>query len=424
MSGGYLICGGRTLLGTLSTQGSKNASFGILAALLTCPKKTNFEVFGLPKLTDIDVYLSNLESCGVSVDHQGGSTIIVAPGIQELLPPAPDIGGATRASYYLAPALAHGLGNSELTFPGGCSIGDRSMDLHFEVAKAFGMKVEISPSAYSISRGSAPEFVDYTLRFPSRGATISAIIHAASSRSKLLLRNANTSPEANALKMVLSNWLSVEWFGATVFAAPADFLPESRISISIPEDRAASANLLVATLCSPGLFVKIRDMDALRPLFEVISKSGMSICERDGNFRIDLTSATGRLDLKSGVGSNDLDADWLPALAGALCWIEGWTTALDDPINPLRHQKLAEQMRLLGAIVEVEGTRITVIGGPKGTSQAEVTATDIRSGFALLLAALHRPAPCVILGPSQVDRGYENIWQKFRNVGAQIECIT
>jgi len=414
---------GRPLVGTVRVDGSKNAALPLLAGAAALGRTV--QVSGIPDSADVQSMLDLLGSCGYRVarpvNEPGTAIVLPHPrGIEDL-----PLSGAAgiRASYYLVPALLASRGRAELPWPGGCSIGDRGMDVHFKVYEAFGDTTATGEHGYSVTASTrGPSEVRIDLPFRSRGASVVAVLRAVIGDHRLLLGNPNLSAETTALldALTAAGWeidarpemLRVEPGGTRVESAswpvPGDKIEAGTLACAIAATggcgrvegiRGADTTVVAGLLTRLGV-----------PVF--VEPEALIVCE--GTAPTDLP-----LEAVASLAPGGLDADFEPALMALALGRHG-THLFADAINPGRHGNLLPQLARLGAHIEELSPTECRLTGPQRLTGAAVQATDIRTGSALLIAALTAHGATTVSGLDQLRRGHADLPAKLRTLGADI----
>src|SRR5918999_5417636 len=418
------VRGGRRLCGTVTVDGSKNAALPMLAAAAVFGAPV--AVAGVPACTDVDVLLDLLAGCGAAVSRcadRGAVRIeaVQATGRQSDVTMA---AAAIRGSYYLVPALIAAHGQAVLPWPGGCAVGYRGMELHFAVYSAFGDKVIVHGDGYTVRRGRSPSHtVQVELPYRSRVATGAALLRALVAGCSVAIGNPNLSVEVHALCAALTAagcQLSVETH--RMLLKPTRVRSGARWRV--PGDK-IEAGVLVCAIAATGGHGRVGGVAFadLAPLADALVPLGFTVIP-DGDTGVLVAGPKGRtgsgvLALAS-LAPGGLDADWEPGLMAVALGRPG-AHRFADAINPARHGNLIGQLRRLGAVVTETSTTEAHLTGPQSLTGATVRATDIRTGSALLIAALTAAGTTGLTGLSQLRRGYADLPAKMRALGADID---
>lgn len=426
------IQGGARLAGKVAVDGSKNAALPLLAAAATMAGPV--DLAGVPASADVDTMLDLLRQGGwtVSGGHEPGGTRI-ARGLPARNPPELPDAASIRASYYLVAPLIAAYGSADLPWPGGCRVGVRGMELHFAVYEAFGDEVHVGAEGYSIrarSRGSGTGTVHISLPFRSRGATVVALLRALVTGQPVTISNPNLSGELRSLcRALTSAGCAIESDTARLRMWPGQ---ARRIdSWSVPGDKIEAGTLACAIAATGGHgSVTGAPVDDVAPLVEALKRLGIPAdvapigTSADGAGELTVCGPcelpSGSLRAVSSLAPGGLDADWEPSLMALALGIRG-SHYFADSINPGRHGNLIPQLRRLGAVItEISQTECRLTG-PQSLTAAPVRATDIRTGSALLIAALTAAGTTALSGLEQLRRGHADLPGKMRAIGAELQ---
>ncbi|MGH3721218.1 MAG: hypothetical protein ACRDRI_20670 [Pseudonocardiaceae bacterium] len=432
------IRGGTPLAGATVVDGSKNAALPLLAAAACLEQQV--ELWGVPACTDVEAMLRLLRRLGWTVFlHWDLSQVTVSTVHPRSLQPDLAEAAAIRASYYLVAPLIAAYGRARLPWPGGCSVGDRGMELHFAVYEAFGDHVDSGTRGYIVRAGGhgphGSSTVQITLPFRSRGATVAALLRAVVAARPVVIGNANLSAELHALYRALS----VAGYEVEVGTQQVSLWPgrcSGRTSWRVPGDKIEAGTLACAIAATGGRgHVDGILAGDVAPLVEALALLGVpatytSTVRSDGD---DAVNGDGRLTLEgpalptggslralASLAPGGLDADWEPGLMALALGLPG-EHAFADAINPGRHGNLIPQLRKLGALVTETSPTECWLTGPQSLTGAPVEASDIRTGSALLIAALAATGTTVLTGLSQLRRGHADLPGKLAALGAQLQ---
>ncbi|MYV98204.1 UDP-N-acetylglucosamine 1-carboxyvinyltransferase [Streptomyces sp. SID3343] len=415
------------LTGAVRVDGSKNAALPLLAAAAALGRTVH--VHGIPASADVQLMLALIQRSGYRVAQP-----VVEPGSVLIVPrpgriAVPVLAEATkiRASYYLVPALLATCGTANLPWPGGCSIGDRGMDMHFRVYEAFGDTIATDEDGYRVTAaGTGPHKVAIGLPFRSRGASVAAILRAVIGRHRLLLANPNLSPEVVGLLTALGDagWV-VRIEDDTVAVEPGS-TRVTTVSWEVPGDKIEAGTLACAVAATGGSarVEGVRGAD-VAPVVDALNLLGIAATAEDHALVVhgDARLTHHPLRVLATLDPGGLDADFEPPLMALALGMPG-THLFADDINPGRHGNLLPQLARLGAeIQEISSTRCRLTG-PQRLSGAAVHATDIRTGAALLIAALTARGATTVTGLDQLRRGHADLPAKLRALGADVTEVT
>lgn len=414
---------GARLSGAVRVDGSKNAALPLLACTAVTGRPV--QVTNIPSSTDVGVMLTLLHLAGFGVDHAPNDrqsvTVRPASGCR---PGDLKAAGAIRASYYLVPALLGAHGRADLPWPGGCRIGDRGMDLHFDVYAAFGDAIALDSTGYHVTAQETPSQVTASLPFRSRGASVVAVLRAVVGRVRMELGNPNLSPEftgiLNALRSV--GW-RIDLHPSRLRMEPPHGADDAAVSWRVPGDKIEAGTLACAIAATGGNGrvdgVAGRDVEYVAGLLKGV---GVRVLVEDDGFAVlDEGERIGDgLRAISSLDPGGLDADFEPALMALALGLPG-THEFSDPINPGRHGNLLTQLARLGADIDALTSTTARLTGPQHLAGGTAEATDIRTGSALLIAGLAAHGETTVTGLAQLQRGHADLPGKLRALGADIQ---
>ena len=414
----YIINGpARNFGGSVEISGSKNSALPIMAAAMLSRDKSTLH--NLPRLSDTKTMAEIMTSLGCSVARQPGGTVIISADINS---PRRKCGyelfSRLRASVLIMAPLLARFGRAKIPLPGGCKIGARPIDLHLKGFAAMGAKIKQGHGFVDVSAKGGLKGSRIYLDFPSVGATENLMIAACLADGTTTILNAANEPEICDLAEFLNG------MGAFVMGAGSDTIVidgahelhgcEHRI---IPDRIEAGTFLVFAAGLGAALRVEKAEPRHLKPLLAKLSEMGFD-CEAGSDF-IDLRSA-GRpraVDIKT-LPYPGFPTD-LQAQAVALLATSDGSGMVVETIFENRFTHIPELCRM-GAGIKTEGNA-AFIKGVRSLSGAEVNATDLRAGAALVAAALKANGKSVIHNIEHIERGYENFTEKLKSLGVEIE---
>ncbi|MFI7337045.1 UDP-N-acetylglucosamine 1-carboxyvinyltransferase [Streptomyces sp. NPDC050085] len=414
---------GSPLTGTVCVDGSKNAALPLLAAAAALGRPV--QLSNVPASADVQLMLDLLQHSGYRVDRPvtSPSAAILRPGPR--VDGIPELADAARirASYYLVAPLLAVCGEARLPWPGGCQVGDRGMELHFKVYETFGDTVLCDDTGYHVLAGPGRDWVRLPLPFRSRGATIAAILRAVAAGSRLELGNPNLAPETTGVLAALrtAGW-NAHASQESISLSPPPEVTAGSVAFSVPGDKIEAGTLAcaIAATGGEGRIEGIHGPD-LAPFAELLNRLGIPVTiapdaltvHRPGDLPGRPLRAIATLE------PDGLDADFEPPLMALALTLPGLHTFSDD-INPGRHGNLLPQLGLLGAEIEELTPTLCRLTGSQRLTGAAVRAMDIRTGSALLIAALNARGVTTVSGLHQLRRGHADLPAKLRRLGADI----
>ena len=410
------ITGGNKLFGEISVCGAKNAAVAIIPAALLVDGVCRIE--NVPDIKDVRLIIDMLVQLGARVTYVNKTTIEVnASKLKTHIAPY-DLAAKMRASYYLLGALLGRSRCAEVALPGGCNFGTRPIDLHEKGFKLLGAKVNIEEG---IVYAEAEKLCGTTIFLDtvSVGATINIMLAAVLAEGKTVIENAAKEPHV----VDVANFLNA--MGAKVRGAGTDVIRITGVEKMcggtysiIPDQIEAGTFMLLAAAAGGEVLIRNlipKHMDCLTSKLE---EMGIKITEFDDSIRVE------RLGKMSGVSVKTrpypgFPTDLQPQMVALLSTVDDKSLMIED-VWENRFQYL-DQLRAMGAQIDADGKRASITGAK--LHGAEVSATDLRAGAALIIAAVAADGVTEINSPHYIDRGYSDIERRLRSIGVKIERI-
>lgn len=409
-----LVTGGTKLTGSVRISGAKNAILPLLAGSLLSERRVIFE--GVPSLNDVQTMKEALESLGVSVNWEGDTMDIDPSGLHSLEVPA-SLARRMRASNLVMGPLLGRCGKFKVSYPGGCTIGSRPMDLHLKGFRAFGAVIGDDHGCIT-AEASGLQGADIHLDFPSVGATENTMMAAALAQGTTIIRNAAREPEIVELQNFL-NKLGARIRGAGLDTIRIDGVKklDQEVSYRVIPDRIETGTFMVAAAITGGeVLINNTIPEHVEAVTAKLREAGVSIIEEDDRIIVTVPSSWRAVDIRT-MPFPGFPTDMQPQMMVFLSLAQG-TSIITENIFENRFRHVGE-LRRMGAQIRLEGRSAVITGIPHLTGTV-VEATDLRAGAALVLGGLAAENTTIIEGVQHLDRGYGNLESRLKMLGAII----
>ena len=414
-----IVKGGNRLVGAVKTSGAKNAVLPIIAASILGTTPSHLDE--VPMLEDVHTISEVLKCLGLAVECSPEKNVLDIDSTEITSYEAPyELVRTMRASFLVMGPLLARIGKARISMPGGCAIGARPIDIHLKGFEALGVKIE---QGHGSIEASAPEGLKGTsiyFDFPSVGATENIMMAASLAEGTTILENAAEEPEI----VDLANYLNK--MGAKIRGAGTDTIRIEGVEklhgadyTIIPDRIEAGTYMIAAAMTGGDIVVENVLPEHQKPLIAKLREAG-AVVEED----IDKVRVIGKNPLKA-VSIKTLPYPGFPtdmqAQMMAMMVIADGRSKVTETVFENRFMHVVELNRM-GAQISTEG-RSAVIDGPCKLTGCDVRATDLRAGAAMILAGLVAEGTTRIGDLHHIDRGYENIVAKLKNLGADIERV-
>jgi len=409
------ILGGKTLEGTITISGSKNATLPILASSLLTSEKSNLS--NVPNLLDVITMKELLSSLGIKINANQKS-LFLEPGNNISTHADYELVRQMRASVLVLGPLLARYGEAEVSLPGGCAIGSRPVDIHIDALKKMGANIEIK-DGYIKAKVPNKRLIGADISFAkvSVGATENIIMAASLAKGKTIIRNAALEPEIDDLISVLNK------MGANINRLDNNQIEVEGVnnlkgfSHSVMPDRIEAGTYAMAAVITGGQIQLLNaEKKYLINVIEYLIKVGAKIQYNVDGILIEGPKIIKNTDIKTEVYPG-FPTD-LQAQAMALMTVAKGSSVIEESIFENRFMHIAELVRF-GANIKISGFKAH-IKGCKKLNGAQVMATDLRASSSLILAALKAEGETIINRVYHLDRGYENLEKKLSICGANI----
>ena len=414
-----LITGGHRLEGTVRASGGKNTAVAIIpAAILSA---TPCVIENLPNIEDVNVSVETLRYLGARVDWdpKEGVMQVDASSINRTDVPL-DLCRRMRASSYYIGALLARFGSAQVPLPGGCNIGRRPIDQHIKGMRALGAQVELGRGAV-IAKAEPLAGGDVFLDMATVGGTINVMLAASRAQGNTTIYNAAKEPHIVDLANFLNSMgCRVKGAGTDVIRVRGTQNLAARRPYAVIPDQIETGTLMIAAAATHGDVTITGCIPThMEALTAKLLEMGANVYEKDDSIRVRSIGAHRAVSFKTQVYPG-FPTDLQQPMSALLCTATGTSTVVEN-IFESRFLHLAEMERM-GARVRVYEQTAVIEGVPQ-LHGAAVEATDLRAGAALVVAGLMAQGTTEIYNTHFIDRGYENLEQKFSSLGAQIARV-
>lgn len=402
------------LYGTVKISGSKNSALPIMAAALLCDGECIIK--NVPPLRDVLIMCALLEHLGAEACFSGEALRISASKIKTSTAPY-ECMKKMRASFLVMGPLLAKTGHAKVSLPGGCPIGQRPVDLHLKGFAAMGAKIS-GGHGYAEAKAPSLSAAKIYLDFPSVGATENIMMAACLTEGQTVIENAATEPEiADLADFLIKSGAKIQGAGTdTVRIDGVERLHGCTHTI-IP-DRIEAGTFMTAAAATHGcITVDGIISEHLKPVSAKLREMGAEIREKPSSIYIDASSGLTGVDIKT-LPFPGFPTDMQAQMSSLMSKTRG-SSLITETIFENRFLYVPELVRM-GANIKIDG-RSAIIEGVRSMSGAAVTATDLRSGAALIIAGLSSKGDTEIGNIFHIDRGYFSITDKLRSLGAKIE---
>ena len=413
-----VITGPTPLRGDVKISGAKNAAVAIIPATILINGICTIE--NLPNISDVKSYFEILESLGIKITWINRHTVQVdSRNITSSTAPL-DLTRKFRASYYLIGALLGRCGRAEVGLPGGCNLGPRPIDQHIKGFEALGANVDVSSGNITATCENLKANSIY-MDIVSVGATMNIILASVLAEGTTTIDNAAKEPHI----VDLANFLNT--MGADIRGAGTDVIKingvkelKGNATYSIVPDQIEAGTFMLAAIASKG-DVTIHNFITkhLEPVIAKIQEIGGNVDANGDHVRVWWTKRTTKANIKT-LPYPGFPTD-LQSQMGVVLSMSAGTSIINESIWDSRFQ-YTQELNKMGAKITTSG-KTAIFEGVDYLYGAPVTATDLRAGAALIMAGTSANGVTEVFNLHHIDRGYENIEEKFRKLGANIERV-
>ena len=409
----YIIEGGNRLEGVVDISGSKNASLPIIAASILNGGVS--KLYNVPNIHDTQITLKILKILGCKVDKKNGKIIIDSSRMDNHEIPE-DLMRQMRSSVVLAGAILARFKNAIFTYPGGCDIGSRPIDLHLKALRKLGINID-ETSGYIKCKCDKIVGAEIHLDFPSVGTTENVILASVFAEGETILTNAAMEPEIKDLQNFLNRMgAKVEGAGTNVIKITGVKMLKD-VSYNIMPDRIEAGTFLCAAATTSGK-VQLNNVvpEHIGPIINKLDECGCKFEINKNSVTIDAPKKLKSIDIKT-MPYPGFPTDMQSVFTAMLSTAKG-TSVIVENIFENRY-RYTNELKRMGAKINIEG-KIAIVKGVRKLNGATVEATDLRGGAAVVIAGLVAKGKTKVNNIEYILRGYENLDKKLNKLGAKI----
>jgi len=413
-----VITGKTPLKGEVVISGAKNAAVAIIPATLLINGICTIE--NLPNISDVRLYCDILTELGAKITWNTEHEVTIdTTNINSNNIPL-ETTRKFRASYYLLGSLLGRCKNAKIGSPGGCNLGARPIDQHIKCFEALGATVDVSNGNIT-AKAKKLKGTSVYMDVVSVGATINAMLAAVLAEGTTVIDNAAKEPHI----VDVANFLNT--MGADIRGAGTDIIKVNGVkelkgntTYSVVPDQIEAGTFMLAAVASKGdIIIKNCITKHLESIIAKVVEIGGNVDANGDHLRVWYSKRTHKATIKT-LPYPGFPTDLQPQMGVVLSVSEG-TSIINESIWESRFQYTAE-LNKMGAKITAQG-KTAVFEGVNELTAAPVYATDLRAGAALIIAGVMAKGKTEIYNLNHIDRGYENIEEKFRKLGAKIERV-
>jgi UDP-N-acetylglucosamine 1-carboxyvinyltransferase len=412
----FIVRGGHRLSGSVTISGAKNASLALMPAALLAGGICRLE--NTPRLRDITTMSTLLETMGVVVRHPGTTIELDTRNISGYEAPYDQV-KKMRASFYVLGPLLGRFGHAKVSYPGGCAWGPRPVDLHLKAMQSLGAEIRIE-AGYVIAKTDRLTGADISFDISSVGATGNTLMAAVLAKGTTVIRNAATEPEITQLANFLVRMgAHIEGIGGNSLTIEGVDELHAADDRNIPDRIEAGTYLAAAAVTGGDVTLRQVNPAHLTGLLSKFREAGCAIETTTDSVTLHAPDRLEAVNITTAIYPGfptDMQAQWMAMMA-----VARGSSVVTDTVYFDRFNHVPELQRL-GAHIDVT-KNTAVMHGVETLTGATVMSTDLRASASLIIAGLVAAGSTEVLRVYHIDRGYEAIELKLRDLGADIHRV-
>ena len=412
-----IVDGNYELSGEIKISGAKNSAVALIPAAILAKSKSI--IYNVPEIRDIDYLIKIMELLNCKVEHKNDALYIDSSKIENK-PIPEELSVQMRASYYFMGVLLAKFGKVEISFPGGCNIGARPIDIHIKGFQELGANVEIIKNRYIIT---ADKLVGKKIYFdfPSVGATINLMLAAVGAEGTTIIENAAMEPEiVNVASLLINEGVKIRGAGTKTIEIEGNKNLDNGVVEVFPDRIESGTYIIIGALLGKNLKIKGIIKEHIESLLMKIEEMGIKYKIKNDTLTISKCEHIRPTYIKTLVFPG-FPTDLQQPITTLLTQAEG-KSFVEETLYENRFKNTYDLNRM-GAITNILSLSKIEVKGPRKLKGTNVIATDLRGGASLLIAGLIAEGTTVIDNSEYILRGYGDVINKLKNVGAHIELV-
>lgn len=412
--GKYIINGYKRLVGEVSVSGAKNAVLPILAATVVGGNRST--IFNTPNIRDVDIMEKILLSIGCKVERMDNIMYVDSRNLNNTNIPD-ELVREMRSSIILMGSMLTRCGETKVSYPGGCEIGPRPIDLHLKALRNMGAEIDES-HGFLYCRCKRLEGCEIQLDYPSVGATENTILAAVRAKGTTVIRNAAREPEIIDLQNYL-NKCGAKVAGAGTSIIKVEGVEKFKdVEYTIMPDRIVTGTYMAASALTGGeIIIKNVEINHIQAIVAKLKEAGCLIYNDNSSLKVIGPEKVNYIEMTQTLPYPGFPTDMQAQMMAVLSIADG-TSIISETVfeNRFKH---ADELIRMGADIKIIG-KVAIIKGVKELTGAKVKAKDLRGGASLVLAGLAAKGTTEVENIHHIERGYEDLDKNLRRLGADI----